>query len=364
MTRKMPNGHARPRAGSDGQGETAKTKPWMQRVALKYQIFVSSTFTDLVEERQDAIRNILDLGHIPAGMELFPASDIEQLSYIKKIIDECDYYVIIVGGRYGSLDEEGVSYTEREYDYAVSTGKVVLAFIHGEPGAISVAKTDVAPRLAAALAEFRAKVATGRIVKFWNSRAQLEALLLKGMVRAFADQPALGWVRGGATSNEELLEQINNLRVENDELREKYKDMKKKISPAIEGLAGMEEIFELHYKTKTYMNRMTVNGKGSLPLPWREIFIALAPAVSKPVVPLLMKIEIRDYIKSNHDTNISELEDVSFQVVKAQMTALGLVGAFNAEAVNGGVQEWVQLTELGKATLLESLTVKVGGPMR
>lgn len=34
----------------------------------KYQVFVSSTFRDLVEERQDAIRNILDLKHIPAGM--------------------------------------------------------------------------------------------------------------------------------------------------------------------------------------------------------------------------------------------------------------------------------------------------------
>jgi hypothetical protein len=54
----------------------------------KYQVFVSSTFRDLVEERQDAIRNILDLKHIPAGMELFPASDTDQLVYIKKVIDE------------------------------------------------------------------------------------------------------------------------------------------------------------------------------------------------------------------------------------------------------------------------------------
>ena len=87
---------------------------------------MSSTFTDLVEERQDAIRTILDLGHIPAGMELFPAADTEQLQYIKKVIDECDYYLLIMGGRYGSIDGEGVSYTEREYDYAVDNGKTVL----------------------------------------------------------------------------------------------------------------------------------------------------------------------------------------------------------------------------------------------
>ena len=50
----------------------------------KYQIFVSSTFRDLGEERQDTIKSILDLGHIPAGIEGFPAIDMEQLKYIKR----------------------------------------------------------------------------------------------------------------------------------------------------------------------------------------------------------------------------------------------------------------------------------------
>ena len=49
-------------------------------------------------------------------MEGFFAADEEQLSYIKKIIDECDYYILIIAGRYGSIDETGVSYTEKEYD--------------------------------------------------------------------------------------------------------------------------------------------------------------------------------------------------------------------------------------------------------
>jgi hypothetical protein len=81
----------------------------------KYQIFVSSTYTDLIDERQETLKSILDLGHIPSGMEGFHAADEKQLSYIKKIIAECDYYVLILAGRYGSVDETGISYTEREY---------------------------------------------------------------------------------------------------------------------------------------------------------------------------------------------------------------------------------------------------------
>jgi Domain of unknown function (DUF4062) len=50
----------------------------------KYQVFISSTFSDLIEERQDTIRSVLDLGHIPSGMEVFPAADVEQFEYIKK----------------------------------------------------------------------------------------------------------------------------------------------------------------------------------------------------------------------------------------------------------------------------------------
>jgi hypothetical protein len=100
----------------------------------KYQVFISSTYTDLVEERQIILRSILDLGHIPSGMELFSAADEEQFAYIKKIIDECDYYVLVIGGRYGSIDDSGISYTEKEYDYAVEKGVHVLEAYPVVPG--------------------------------------------------------------------------------------------------------------------------------------------------------------------------------------------------------------------------------------
>jgi hypothetical protein len=37
---------------------------------------------------------------------------------------------LIVGGRYGSVDETGISFTEREYDYAYEKGLHILAFVH------------------------------------------------------------------------------------------------------------------------------------------------------------------------------------------------------------------------------------------
>ena len=89
----------------------------------RFQVFVSSTFTDLVDERRAVIQALLELNCIPAGMELFPASSDEQWTVIQRVIDDCDYYLVIVAGRYGSIDAGGINYTEKEYDYAVASGK-------------------------------------------------------------------------------------------------------------------------------------------------------------------------------------------------------------------------------------------------
>jgi len=69
-----------------------------------YQVFVSSTFDDLKDERQQVTNTLAKAGYVAAGMELFPAADQQQLEYIKRVIDRSDYYVVIVGGRYGSLE--------------------------------------------------------------------------------------------------------------------------------------------------------------------------------------------------------------------------------------------------------------------
>jgi len=48
----------------------------------RLQVFVSSTYTDMLPERQAAVESILKAGHIPAGMELFTAGDQTQLQVV------------------------------------------------------------------------------------------------------------------------------------------------------------------------------------------------------------------------------------------------------------------------------------------
>lgn len=98
----------------------------------RYQVFISSTYKDLQEERKAVSDTLLSIDCIPVGMEEFPAADEEQFEFIKKIIDESDYYVLIIGGRYGSVCKDGISYTEKEFDYAVSVKKTVISFVYAD----------------------------------------------------------------------------------------------------------------------------------------------------------------------------------------------------------------------------------------
>lgn len=99
----------------------------------KLQVFVSSTYNDLKDERQAAVEAILNAGHIPAGMELFKPDNESQLKTIYRWIDESDVFMLILGGRYGSIEPKtGKSYTHLEYGYALAKNKPVFAVILSE----------------------------------------------------------------------------------------------------------------------------------------------------------------------------------------------------------------------------------------
>ena len=178
----------------------------------KYQIFVSSTYTDLIEERSKLLDTILQLNQIPAGMELFPAIDEEQMKVIKRAIDESDYYVLILGARYGSVDENGISYTEREYEYAIEKGKKVIALIHNHPEKLPPEKTDNNEELRKKMDIFREKVKKKCYVAFWENTYELSEKFIFSFNATVKEFPSIGWVRGDSILKiKELSEKIKEL---------------------------------------------------------------------------------------------------------------------------------------------------------
>lgn len=94
----------------------------------KYQVFISSTYMDLNEVRMFAYMSILELGHIPVSLNMFDVQkDYTMEKYIAKYIDACEFVILIVGERYGSISQTNKSYVEEEYIYSIS--KVNLYYV-------------------------------------------------------------------------------------------------------------------------------------------------------------------------------------------------------------------------------------------
>lgn len=184
---------------------------------IKYQIFVSSTYEDLKEERAQVIRAILEMGHIPVGMEMFSAADEEQWKIIARQIDETDYYVVIVGHRYGSMTG-GISYTEKEFDYAVSKGTPTLGFVVDGSVEPLAKHVDTSAQKVAALAKFKGKVQQ-RPVGFWKNADELHGKVSIALMKAFNTVPRSGWARASDIAGPEVMQELSRLSKENAALR-------------------------------------------------------------------------------------------------------------------------------------------------
>lgn len=320
-------------------------------VDKRYQIFVSSTYEDLKEERKVVIESILQMKHIPAGMELFMASNDEQFEYIKDIIDNCDYYVLIIAGRYGSINPKtGISYTEQEYNYAVEKNIPILVFLQNDENIPDDKKDNNQDKLK----EFREEVSQNRLCKFWNNVNELQAFAIISLNEQFSRNPQSGWVRGNGLDNPELLKQINELRIEkeNNELKMKIKEY----NPDIKNLALGDEKFLIKGESWNY------NTKSYIPfeeeLTWNKIFSLVAPFLITPVVYLNFKHYLKTLIAEHTGRSVKDINDDSAQTIKIHLYTANLIKVYSANSTQGGIAEFIELTEKGLQYLKELKSVK------
>ncbi|MCA9039841.1 MAG: DUF4062 domain-containing protein [Planctomycetaceae bacterium] len=187
---------------------------------VKYQIFISSTYNDLIDERNQVIKATWEIGHIPIGMEMFSAADARQWDIITKHIDDSDYFVVIIGNRYGSM-EDNISFTEKEYDYAVAHGVPVLGFVISDEAmqkrSAIIQHDDVRKKHEAFIKKVKQK-----LVSDWVDAADLATKYLAALFKAFNSHPREGWVKASTAANPQTLTEVTRLSKENAELREKF----------------------------------------------------------------------------------------------------------------------------------------------
>lgn len=248
----------------------------------KFQIFVSSTYRDLSAVRRSVMESIQRLLHFPVGMEQFSADDDEQWQIIQETIQQTDYYICIVGHRYGSLSKDGRSFTEKEWDYAKELGVPIMTFVRNRNAKTAPDDRETDPALAKKLDEFVAKVSADKMVDFWEESAELNTKVVTALFKAFSRKPRPGWIRSSSDEVAEALAKLSNenssLRNEVEKLASQAAHTKPKITVLFNGVVelALDYLPDANIKLSTTPEPQ--------PLEWAKIAEELKPFLKKEEV--------------------------------------------------------------------------------
>lgn len=333
----------------------------------RYQVFVSSTYTDLKTERQEVIQALLEMDCIPAGMELFPAANDDQWSLIKEVIDDSDYYIVIVGGRYGSMTAEGISYTEKEYDYALEQEKPILGFVHGDPGSLPRRDTEVEAEAQRRFEEFREKVRL-KPVKEYLTADQLGSVVSRGLQRQIRKQPGEGWVKGRFAASPQDREDVNELRARVAELElELERERQASTTPLEiiprEELSQGDEGFAVRYVPRLFLYTEYQDQPERMELySWKQLLQLLGPMMWDRATETDVSSKLADDIK-RYLTNTGQLSaDASARIRIVPQTLDSIIIQFQAlgyirPSEYGAETSWT-LSDLGHQELISLSAIR------
>lgn len=340
-------------------------------IEKKYQVFVSSTYRDLIEERQEVMQALLEQDCIPVGMELFPAADEDQWSLIKRLIDDCDYYLVIVGGRYGSTNEEGVSYTQLEYEYAMSIGIPIMGFLHENPGQIIGEKIDKDIILTEKLEKFKALVQK-KLCKYYASPADLGGKVSRSLIRMIKDKPRTGWVKASLLPSDDINDELLKFRKQNEELKDEVNRLNTNAPIGTENLSQGRDSFNIQYSSTEDWSDFGKDEMdiGSIPTSWDEIFSYVSPLMINEKSELDIASALNEFIKlkikqleiiDNKRGFISLKKAISkphFFKIIVQFTALGLIKkSAKKRSISDAATYW-SLTPYGESTMINLLAIR------
>ncbi|MFM0202203.1 DUF4062 domain-containing protein [Paraburkholderia fungorum] len=300
----------------------------------KYQVFISSTFTDMKAERQAAVEAVLDAGHIPAGMELFAASDKKQMEVIEGWIDESDIFMLVLGGRYGSIEPESdKSYIHLEYEYAVSAGKPLFALYLTDKAIDDKVRASGRAVFeqgdSKALNNFREMVQS-KMCREINDTKDIHIQVPKAIKSLAAANKLEGWMRASnVESLAPLMDQLASLRAENARLTEELKKPKAELTilPRLTDEFSEKSLdAEIHLQLKVDIySQGTIGARNQWVTTYREILTIIGPSLLTQPFEATVHAYLDRLIKDRQGYDSVEVLESSFQELKMKLAGFGAV---------------------------------------
>lgn len=325
---------------------------------------------------------------------------------IKRIIDLCDYYVVIVGGRYGSVDDnEHLSYTEMEFDYALKTRKPVMGFLHDDPGKLIGDKIDLDAKLRAKLDNFRAKIEK-KMVKYWQEPGDLPGQVALAIMQIRKSHPAVGWIRASEAMTPDVKAELAELRAKVRELSADLQDEQRQHSVLLDTseleqgdeIVNVDCTLEFHWRWRidageAYPSNRS-HGRWTVRPTWNQVFRHLGPELMDEaseeylmgrLSALCLDMASKDLIEDEDEDRSAddeggdresddddehekdrrvgviyeaEVSIESFNDVKVQFSALGLIEKGKKRRPGSDTKTYWMLTGRGHSQLLRLRTIR------
>lgn len=314
-------------------------------------------------------------------MELFPAGNDAKWRLIQRVIDECDYYVLVVGGKYGSIDPTTeLSYTEMEFDYADSIGKPVMAFLHGEPGQLKGDQIELDEERRTKLDAFRAKVESSRVVKYWTKPEELPGHVALALMETREQSPAEGWIRASNAMTPEARTEVAELRAIVAELTQQA-GARGAIKAVADDLADGEDIYPAAVKVSGYHTDDVTEDRRPKPgvtstyvwtvgleLTWNEILQAVGPTLLHEASEPEIRKSLTEWLKTRWKEDrpddlgrvigsIDVVGEIAEDIV-VQFFALGIIErGVKKRTVSDRGKYWV-LTDAGQDQMMKLRAIR------
>lgn len=336
----------------------------------RYQVFISATYADLREERAILLQTLPGLGCLPSTLEQHTQS-LGSMVAIRRQIDDSDYYLLLVGSRYGSLMPSGVSYTHMEYVYAATKQKPMLILMHENPDERPADLQEKTPEGRLKFGDFRRLLQRERdAILYWRDSRELEVLLQQFVPDFIRKHPAPGWVRVGKHTGDKSVEmnkEIEGLRKRVLELEQEREKWLKANTLGAESLSRGEEAFDVQYRCRAYAGGNCQDIYVKCRLSWNELLVTFGPYVLQAQPEEIILGKINERLQSNalqevqrehpktHAVVDVQVTSLCFNTIKMQFLSLGLLQRVSKA---GDQRTWWQLTAPGERYLANIMNVR------
>ena len=252
---------------------------------------------------------------------------------------------MIIGGRYGSLAPDGLSFTEKEYRYALENGKPIIAFLHKDPGALPDKRTEQLSEGKTKLEAFRT-LARQKMVRPWSSPVELGSVVSRSVIMLIKNNPAIGWVRADEVPDENATLEMLRLRKQVEELDKLLGAARTQAPEGTQDFAQGNDNHEIVFQfeasdlprskfdfdppTQTHTEKFTCS--------WNVIFSTIAPLMINESREYELFETLNEFIKGSTINRLKtqpayagkvlshfKILESDFHTIKIQLRALGLI---------------------------------------